>query len=248
MINIIQKVQIFISLFFNSHQKQKIVLSGGVNFIYHSGTAQKIFDFNEDVKLILILRNPVERAYSAYNYFVKTGVEKLTFKDALRKETTRSSENYYNDSNFSYVNHGYYSKQLSEYLKIFKKENIYIGIFEEILLDKQKFINSLSGFLGVNSFSPIFSKKNESKKTKFIFINQLLFGTSRYREVVMKLVDTIIPVRIRTKIKSSVMEINTSKTKPDILDDESNDKLKSLFIDDITELEKLLNRDLSIWK
>jgi hypothetical protein len=80
------------SKFFRDHHGEKIIFHGYVNYIYNNMSAQRIYDYKKDIKLLLILRNPIERAYSAFWYMRKIGIETLkTFEEAIDIEDKRKS-------------------------------------------------------------------------------------------------------------------------------------------------------------
>jgi hypothetical protein len=93
-------------------------------YIYHPEAAKRIHQSFPEVKLIFILRNPVERAYSHYYHSIKKGYEWLSFEEVLKDEAARIVTNPISRNRFSYKDRGFYSRQLSEYLKYFSQDQI----------------------------------------------------------------------------------------------------------------------------
>ena len=100
--------------YFESWQGEKFAGNGPVNLLYFSDqSAKQIYKFNTSMKLIAILRNPIDRAYSAYWYFVRNGFEKESFESALEREKEiLKYSNFEQKANFTYISHGYYHQQL----------------------------------------------------------------------------------------------------------------------------------------
>jgi len=97
-------------------------------------TAEKIRDVVGDVPIIIILRNPVQRAYSAYNNLRRDGRETETFGRALELEESRRSEGW--DVMWAYKHVGLYCEQVRKYLDNFSR--VKILIFEEFIINPIK--------------------------------------------------------------------------------------------------------------
>ncbi|WP_419151949.1 sulfotransferase domain-containing protein [Aeribacillus alveayuensis] len=79
--------------------------------------------------MIVILRNPVDRAYSQYMHFVRDGRETLSFQAALEKEQKRLENNW--EYAWGYKNLGYYSAQLKVYFELFDRRQFKIFLYED---------------------------------------------------------------------------------------------------------------------
>ena len=108
---------------FKANDGATVGLLGGVNHLYYAEpSAGRISRYLRGMKLIAILRDPAYRAYSAYNYFRKLGQEPAgTFEEAIDLEESRLAGdlNFGQQSRFSYVDHGFYAKQLEIYFVSF---------------------------------------------------------------------------------------------------------------------------------
>lgn len=134
-------------------------------YIFHPDVPRRVSRKLSKVKLIALLRNPVDRAYSHYHLEVRQGFEKLSFKDAIEKEEERlkgeeekllDNEGYisFNHAAFSYLSRGVYISQLHNWTKFFPKENI-------LSLQSEDFFNNTSvafarvlDFLGLPTWEP----------------------------------------------------------------------------------------------
>jgi Sulfotransferase family len=190
--------------------------------------AQRIHDYSPNVKLVLNLRNPADRAFSGFMMRTRRGEEVKGFYEEL---TPRSS----------HVKEGFYAKRLKRYLDLFPREQIKIYIFEEFRKNAAGTISDLYGFLGVDpSFAPDTSVKyNPGAVPKFRLLNKLF-----YHPKLINMTKSMVPEGVQGMLKQ-VRELNlaaTPKMPPDL-----RVRLLSIYREDILKLEELLGRDLSVW-
>jgi hypothetical protein len=117
-----------------------------------------------DVKLIILLRNPVDRAYSHYQLESRIGKENLSFADAIEREREKFSEEearvmadpeYSSDifSRFSYISRGLYLKQLQRWRAHFREEQFLIIKSEDFYKNTAVVLSSVFWFLGLHDVS-----------------------------------------------------------------------------------------------
>ena len=127
---------------------------------------ERIYSVLPNIKLIVLLRCPIERAFSQWRMAaLNKGDESKTFEDVISTELEKLGEikyvaDFYSCSSTEiscwregYIIKGFYYEQLKSLLKYFPKENIYIGISEHIVKDKQTEYNKMFSFLNVAPFS-----------------------------------------------------------------------------------------------
>ncbi|RNI13582.1 hypothetical protein EFE41_03125 [Methanohalophilus portucalensis FDF-1] len=92
-------------------------------YMYLENVPERIYQNFPNIKLIFILRNPLERAYSGYWHEVKNGRENLPFEKAIKKEEERlKSEEAYCKIHCSYIDRGKYIEQLKRFEYYFSKD------------------------------------------------------------------------------------------------------------------------------
>jgi hypothetical protein len=148
-------------------QKNKKFMTYDVTpfYIYHEKAPQRIHQILPNSKLILILRNPVDRSYS--NYFL--GNQKKKFeeiiadeKKILNKINKNNVDKYYNFVHTSMLARGFYAEQLENWYKIFSKDQILIIKSEEFATETNKIMNNIFDFLELPQYNiPDNSKKNK---------------------------------------------------------------------------------------
>jgi len=128
-------------------------------FIEHVPLRIKQFLNGKDIKFIVLLRNPVDRAYSHYQMMTKIQKkEMLNFEQALIYESFRLKE-HHDIINFTYIKRGFYAKQILNYFKYFKKEQFIFIIYEDFVNNQVEYINKIVSFLGLDQRVNIESKK-----------------------------------------------------------------------------------------
>jgi len=121
-------------------------------YMYWETAPGRIWRYNPKMKWILALRNPVERAFSAWNMETKRGKEKLSFAEAIAKETERCREALpLQHRVYSYVDRGFYAQQVRRLFNIFGRDSCLILLSEELRNDHKKTLNRVFEFLGVDS-------------------------------------------------------------------------------------------------
>lgn len=127
------------------------------DYMYHPDVPKRILKDFPKTKLIAILRNPTDRAYSHYQYIKRTGRESLTFEEAIDAEPSRINEekkkNVFDGDNirkYSYLDRGIYVDQLKHWMKFFPKEQFLIIKNEELDEDINGTMNKIFRFLNVS--------------------------------------------------------------------------------------------------
>lgn len=129
-------------------------------YMIHPLVPKRVHDLYPDVKIVAILRNPVDRAYSHYWHNVRHGRETLPFEEAIKTEQQRlrgekwkiihdllhKGENY---RHFSYLKRGIYVEQLKRWMKFFPREQIFIISSSDLRTQPDVVMNDLFAFLGV---------------------------------------------------------------------------------------------------
>jgi hypothetical protein len=129
-------------------------------YLYHPQTPERVRQLVPDVKLIVMLRDPVARAYSHYWERVNEGVESLSFDDAIAAEDARldgelermaAEPLHYSRPHdyFTYRDRGVYLPQLQRWFAQFPREQALIVRSEDFYADKQAILNDVTDFLGL---------------------------------------------------------------------------------------------------
>ena len=236
----IETFEEYYALFKNSNEKAKGEASPG--YIYNEKCAELIKKNLSEVKIIAILRQPVDRAYSNFLHARRSDKEPISiFEDAFNAEKDRKAQNW--SPLYHYKSKGLYYQQLQRYYERFQKEQIKVILFEDIIKNPKSITQDIFKFLDVDTtFTPNTSKKaNVSGKPK---------GIAGW--VIMKLrKKNLIPnIEFQKILPEKIIQfiLKTIYSKPEKINTELIKKLTTKhYREDIKKLEKLISRDLSHW-
>ena len=137
------------------------------NYIYWPPALPRLRDHNPEVKLILTLRNPVERAFSHWNMQRERKVESLDFREAIAAEATRAKELRPSQlRRVSYVERGRYASQLRRAFELFPREQFHLIKSDRLRADPKTVITEVCQFLGVPPLSRL--KVREKNATPYL--------------------------------------------------------------------------------
>lgn len=127
-------------------------------YLFHPAVPQRVAETLPEVKLVALLRNPVERAYSHYLHTRRRGFEPLSFADALDAEPARlqnpgSTASQDPTRLYSYVSRGRYAEQLERWFAHFPRERLHVIRSEDLFTGRPVALDGLTDFLGISPCS-----------------------------------------------------------------------------------------------
>ncbi|MBO0347766.1 sulfotransferase domain-containing protein [Phormidium pseudopriestleyi FRX01] len=147
---------------FPPQETEKQMLTGEASpyYLFHPLVPRRVKDLFPQVKLIVLLRNPVGRAWSHYNHEVRWGFETLSFAEAIAQEPVRlagevekmfADPNYYsyNHQHYTYLSRGIYANQLNSWMELFPKEQFLILSSEAFYANPAAILAETLAFLGL---------------------------------------------------------------------------------------------------
>jgi hypothetical protein len=225
--------------FFSESNGALAIGEASTSYLHIPGVAEQIKQLLPNVKLIAVLRNPVERAYSHYLFMVRHGLEtEQRFADALAKEEMRIAQG----APFGrYCQIGKYHLHLQNYLRHFSRDQLYVCLFEDLTKKPAETYRSVFDFLGVDRefVADTSVRRNPSGVPKMRWLDRLISQPNPIRNTIQPLLPRWLYQRI-TRLRDANL------AKPPM-----SPEIKQLLIDyfrsDIESLQKLLDRDLSRW-
>lgn len=202
----------------------------------------------EDVKLIVLLRHPLTRAYSQYNFFLMKGIALGdNFEEALSMDQSKFSDpfkNWYQPNKL--ISRSIYSEQIDFLLKNFSREKIHIGIFEDLIQKRDNIeIERLESFLSVPLKSYFRREKQGSNPTK-VSSSKVWSNVKGRISPLASFIKSSIGEDYYLKLKERLLD--KVEKKPEQLDEERKDKLTELYFkDEIERIQSLLGREIKSW-
>jgi len=132
-------------------------------YMFHPLASKRVQKFIPNVKIIIILRNPIDRAYSHYKMSIAQGREKLSFENAIDAEEKRlegererllegNDNSVWNYWIYSYISRGIYVNQLKDWFSKFSKNQFLVLNYDDLASDPDSFLNNVLDFLNLPEF------------------------------------------------------------------------------------------------
>lgn len=222
-------------------RKARVVGEVSPSYLSDSDAPERAAKYNKDMKIILTLRDPVDRAYSNHKHNIRQGFvldNDLAFEVAMSRNPT-------------YVEHGFYGKSLRAWMSCFPRNQILVIFFEDIVSRPFEVAKELYSFLGiaVDYQSAFLNKKsNESVAVANVGVAKKI---DRIRNLVRSssfswLWDILCAVGVRSLYRAINMR-EVESAIPKMLP-ETRCRLRELYREDIAMVEALTGRSLNEWK
>ena len=204
------------------------------SYLYSEETPERIKTLYHNAKLIAILRNPIDRAYSQYRNSIKAGeIEKtMSFYEFRDKEE-------------SCLKQGLYARQLERYFDYFQRDKILICIYEDIRKDPLAFMYRIYDFLGVDTtFIPsmLHREINTARTPRLVVLDRFMHLVA---ETLRKVgFDKVVWLVKKSGITDAVRKVNTEEddAKKETFD---RTELVQYFKNDVEKLSTLIGRDMN---
>lgn len=211
----------------------KIKGESSVSYLYYPQVARRIYEYNNDAKIIIMLRNPTFRLFSHYLMDKRLGFCSVSLQEIY---DNRGTYPLFFQQFFSLGN---YSEQIKKYQEFFDKSQILILLYDDLKLDTKSVVERVFSFLDVEKKEVDLQVKNQM----LVPTNGLLSVIYKFR-FIRKFLRFLFPSQLIKSIKKTFFNSkNIDKLSPSELKMISN-----YYEDEISNLEQLINTDLSSWK
>lgn len=209
-------------------------------YIYDERAPLNIYQYNPEIKIIAILRDPIKRAISNYNYALMHGREDLDFEEALEMESKRIDLKW--GPFWHYLKKGLYGVQLKRYFELFPKENIKVILYEDFINDQIQTTANVLEFLGVTNKDLPLSTNKSSNKT-LIPKNKVAYLVIRYRNYIQKIIPSLVrQSEIGRKVNRLLFK------SPHKVSEAIVDRLRKSYAEDKIVLEELIEKKIECWR
>lgn len=217
----------------------KAIGEASPSYLCNADTPARIKARIRNPRIVISLRNPVQRAFSHYLMEYHRGRETLPFREAIVADEARAEKGW--GVSFQYVDLGLYSNQVKRYIDTFGRERVLVILFEDMTTDPQAVMSRVATFLGVDATA--FPEQTFLEvHNKFEASRGLIARSILHSRVVRLWSRRLLPKSTRVALRNSFL------VKPEdrpVLSDEMRMLLSARFADDVRQLERLLGEDLS---
>ncbi|MGB0760937.1 MAG: sulfotransferase, partial [Rubripirellula sp.] len=199
-----------------------------------------------NVKLIILLRHPVDRAYSGFCHYRGIGAEtRSDFVEVMRSESSQpfQQDRHHFPPPARYLWRSLYSRQVEKCIAAVGRERVHVAIFEELFRNKELLAwKKLYAFLGLDLQSvPVIPASNSSRHASKVYewIRQQLW--------IKRLLLATLPNRVSLRLIDEV-KARLSKPVGKLDDGTRKDMMERYFAEDVAKLETLLKQPITTWK
>lgn len=250
--------------YFTHWRNERIIGEACPRNLYLPYVPERIHRVNPNAKLVVLIRNPIDRAFSHWQLSYSAGREKLKFhqaisadyeriKNGLHLKTAAERVKYCNSLyaslsigskkaaeglNRNYLDFGYYYEQIKRYIDLFPSSSLKVIFFEDLIDKPNEVINTIRSFLELEPYSDKedYVLHQNPSITRLHF--KILELTARLRY------SRLMPVGIKQYVEQVLKKIEPQyKMKP-----ETREWLYNHYYEHNLALERFLVRDLSHWK
>lgn len=228
---------------FRVEPQHRFLLDASVSYLYSSKAAAYMAAAHPDAKVIIVLRNPVDRAFSHYKHLVRDGRESLPFEKALEMEGERRRQGW--EFSWHLKNMSLYSEQIKRYLDCFGGERVRFFLLEDLITDFPGVLRSVMDFTGLSEADlPVeVEKDNQSGLSKSRNLARFMNWLAGYKVAINKVVSPELTHTVMQRVRAFNMRSEKLQ-----LDKLTRARLMAYFEEDIERTEQLIGRDLSAWR
>jgi hypothetical protein len=223
---------------FDDNSASKLKGEASVSYLFYKNVPQKIKAYNTDAKIIIMLRNPIDRAFSHYLMDYRLGLVTDSFEDIIdQKIVHKNAKLFYQQ----YIELSEYANQVKRYLDAFNETEILFIEYEDLKTDVLGIVKKTYLFLGVNEiYEPDVNTKHNTYSMPKNRIICFIYSFVLLRNIL----SFLFPKNLLNRLR----EVLFKNDKRPVLLDETRNRLKQFFANNINQLERMLNQDLSRWK
>jgi hypothetical protein len=217
---------------------EKAIGEASVCYLWSRTAARNIASTTPNAKIIMVLRNPVDRAFSQYKQAVASGLIRKSFREQVRESLSNKSNQFGLLNPF--LEFGLYYEHVKRYAERFPADNLRIYLYEEFKRAPTRILTDIFRFLTVDpQFSPDVTERHlQTSWPRFMWVSFTLKRYGIWSQVKNAIPDDLIPVVRKMAFTSrETLEI----------DSEDRAQLSSYYRDDVVRLSGLIKRDLDAW-
>ena len=237
--------------FFSRARGERAIGEIAPDYMYFDYVPERVYaSLGPDLKIIFMLRNPVDRAYSHYCMSHYRGYDSEPFARSIELESDRIRRGFPERNHLSYLDRGRYAEQIQRFLRFYPMENMLFLVFEEEFKDLQSRAQSISGilrFLSVQVLDlDVNLRSNPSSRPRYTLIRNIIHG----RPALLRYLGRVlVPSK---KLKAQLLLLLDRKNRIESKPPELPAALRQTIWDrhfkqTVEELEVLLRRDLRCW-
>ena len=232
------KGESYLHSFFNKYMNEKVIASSHVHMLPSKDAPKRVLDYNKDMKFIIMLREPVSRAYSSYNYAIKNDWENIqnSFLETIELEKKRIERKEYD---LMYFENGKYFKHIKYWHTYFPKDNFLILKDSELRSNGQEVVNKIFDFLKIKRCKINTNQEyNKAGIVRVKWLQSFLLNKSGIKKVFGFFLSKNLRVWIRSSVFKKIYTLNQINKVSESLDLNTGNQIRMYFKEDLKQLEE----------
>jgi hypothetical protein len=235
---------------FSKATTEKYRIDASIGYLFDKSAIENIKIYNSKAKIIFLLRNPIDMAWSYWKFMLANGSEKLNFYQAIcqkkveHRKSPEFKKKYINWScSYLYVERAKYFGQVNSVINIFGKENIYINTFENCTTDFEKVTTEICNFINIEDKIKIGNEHLPKDNTARSRSNLLIFlRSSPILKPIKKIFKNVLSFEKRERIRKRILFTSLIGSDDNIgkMSEDNREIIKELFIEDVSLLKDLI--------
>ena len=244
----------YLDFHYQAVRDESVIGLPSVQLMFFPCVPERLHRYNPDAKILAVLRNPIDRAYSAYWYHRRNGAESATtFEDALERDRTVGYKkyDYHQQADFLYLEHGHYCEQINRFRAFFPPEQIHIVLTED-LRDRPQYWCELQQWLGVRqqpTTAALQQRHNEASMPKAMWLQRLVKAAdSPFKRVYRAAVPRPVRSFVTRNVTDRMISRNLVPFSYPPMKQATRDALQAYFQPHNEALARLMGRSLEHWR
>jgi hypothetical protein len=211
-------------------------------YMHIPGCAAAIAEELPQTKLIILLRNPAELAFSAYQHMVRKGGEQQDFERALEEEPGRAGRNW--AWHWRYSQLGFVADNIEAFRKYFPREQVFFIKYDDFHDDNSAVLRHICEFLDISGDFPFRkTRANVNARPRVDWMREFAMNRDHWLKQIFR---PLLPYQLRRGLINAVRRINMREVKVKI-DSRTKARLTEMYAEDIRRCEELTGLDLKEW-
>jgi len=222
---------------FEAVTTEKVIGEASVSYLFYKKTPERIKEEVPEARIIVILRNPIDRGFSHFLMDQRLGLVNFSFEDIVFKRIHHPMIDLYYQQ---FIEIGFYHDQVKRYFDVFGKEQVRVFLTEDLKNNLERVVLDVYDFLNIEDKRlPNLDRKHNVYRTPRNKIVKNLYSSKKIRAIAK----TVIPDCFASAVKDYAL---IQDKKPE-LSENIKIYLNDLFHKDILLTSELIKRDLTYW-
>jgi hypothetical protein len=240
----------FLATYFADAAGRTVLFEADNAYMCSRTSLQRIKDCDARARIVVMLRNPAERAFSQWAYHWQMGRSRESFEEAIARESARITASAQSVNRWGYLERGRYGKYLAQLFEIFPSEQVRCVLFERLMNDQVGEFSGLTQWLGLPRAAIAQTHENPTGRARSRLLARILYDEDK-RSLRRALARPFGSGALKGRVLAAIKRHNVASYRSDgrpRLDPRLRRSILEDLEDDMALAERLTGLDLSPWR